>query len=52
MGRIMKLRESYKKGPVWGHLIEIDLMALSVLVYYSPTEKHVHFVSPESSRKG
>lgn len=52
MDRITKLRDSYKKGPGWGHLIEIDLMALSVLVYYSPAEKHIHFESPESSRKG
>lgn len=48
----MKLRDNYKNGPVWDYLIEIDLMALCALVYYSPTEKQIPFHSPESSKKG
>lgn len=48
----MKLRGNYKKGAMWGHLIKVGLMALSVSVSQPNRESDIQLDSSESLRKG
>lgn len=48
----MKLRGNYKKGAMWGHLIKVGLMALSVSVSQPNRGSDIQLDSPESLRKG